>query len=194
MKKTRGEITRTILLGILLAGGIAVAATSPYFVSRVLPKLVKYASYKWKRRKNEKKRFYNIFYELKKKGLIKMQNRSGQVYISLTEEGRKRAGKYQINDLKIKKPRKWDRKWRILIFDISNKHRLKREALRGKIKELGLYPLQKSVWVYPYNFCKEADILKNFLGLNDKEMKVITAFEVEHDEEIKIHFGLSRKK
>lgn len=183
------EIGKIILKGLLIAGGVAIAATSPYFVSRVLPIIFKAAKYELRRRKRIKN-FQRSFYYLKSQGMIKMENRGGQIYISLTKEGKKKAGKHQIDDLQIKKSRKWDKRWRILIFDIPNKHKIKREALRGKIKELGLYQLQESVWVCPYEFLKEMEILRNFFLLKKDEMKVIIADDIEDDEKIKYFFGL----
>jgi len=187
----KGEIVKTILKGFLLTGAITVASTSPYFVSRVLPKLIKHASYRIKNNKRRKKRFYDTFYYLKNKGFIKMNYKGKQIYISLTKEGKKMAGKYQIDDLEIKKPKKWDKKWRVLIFDISDKHKVKREALRGKLKELELYQLQKSVWTCPYNFQKEIEILRNFFGFKNDEMKIITASDIEDDKNIRIFFGIN---
>jgi len=184
------NITKNILKGILIAGGIAIAATDPRFGYKVLPKLIKYISYKLKNKK-DKKKIYDIFYRLRKNDLINFENRHGQIYISLTPEGKKKAGKYQIDDLEIKKPKKWDRKWRILIFDIENKKNIKREALRGKIKELGLFQLQKSVWVHPYDFYEEISLLRQFFGLTKNEMKIITASEIEDDKPIKIQFRLN---
>jgi DNA-binding transcriptional regulator PaaX len=189
MNSNKKEITKKIIKGIFLAGGIAIASTSPTFGVKILPRLVKYISYELKNRKNRKK-FYNTFYRLKKEDLIQFENRSGQIYISLTKEGKKRAGKYQIDDLEIMKPKKWDKKWRILIFDIRNKERMKREALRGKIKELGLYQLQKSVWVYPYDFSKEIKLLRSFFGLSDSEMQFIIASYIENDKKLRRHFNL----
>ncbi len=189
----RHEITNAILKGLFYGGAIAIASTSPFFLPRILPRIIKYARYQKKKRENEKKGFYNAFYKLKNQGLIEMEYRNKQLYISLTEEGRKRCGKFQVDDLKIKKPLRWDKKWRILIFDIKEKNRVKREALRGKIKELGLYPLQKSVWVCPYDFFKEMDTLRRFFGLKDKEMKIITASEIENDAEIRTFFGIKQK-
>lgn len=188
MQNKKREITKIILKGLLLTGGIIVASTSPYFVSKILPKLIRYASYKLKER--EKKKFYDTFYYLKSKGLINFKYRGKQLYISLTKEGRKKAGKYQIDDLEIKKPKKWDKVWRILIFDIEEKHRIKRESLRGKLKELGLFQLQKSVWACPYNFQNEINILRSFLNLSSKEMQVVTALRIEEDSDIKMFFGI----
>jgi len=187
--KNKKEIAKKIIKGVLISGGIAVASTSPVFVSMVLPKIYKYVGYKLKNKKNDKK-FYDTFYRLKKEGMLFFENRGGQLYISLTPEGKKRAGKYQIDDLEIKKPKKWDGKWRILIFDIKNKQKIKRETLRGKIKELGLYQIQKSVWVYPFDFRKEIELLREFFGLKKDDMKMITALEIEDDAKTRKYFNL----
>ncbi|MCX6763129.1 MAG: hypothetical protein NTZ97_00115 [Candidatus Moranbacteria bacterium] len=185
------DLAKLILKGLLITGAVAVASTSPMFVSLALPKVKKYLAYKIKNRKKREKRFYNTFYYLKKNDLINFENHGGQIYISLTKEGKKRAGKYQIDDLEIKKPDKWDGYWRILIFDIKDKEKLKREALRGKIKELGLFQLQKSVWVYPYEFQKEVKLLRSFFGLNQEEMEIITANRIENDKKLRAHFHLA---
>lgn len=185
----KNEIAKVILKGMLVSGGVAVASTNPYFVSRALPKIISAAKYELKR-KNKIKNFKRSFYYLKSRDMVEIEDRCGQIYISLTKEGKKRAGKFQINDLEIPKPKKWDKKWRVLIFDIREKHKLKREALRGKLKELGLYKLQDSVWTCPYSFQKEVKILRNFFQLTQDEMKIITASNIEDDERIKSFFGL----
>jgi hypothetical protein len=192
MQNKTGEISKTILKGILTAGVIVIASTSPYFISRTLPKIIKYACYHWKN-KRQKNKFAKRFSYLKNHGLINIENKRGQIYISLTEEGKKLAGKYQIDDLRIKKSGKWDKKWRILIFDIKNKQKIKREALRGKIKELKLYQLQKSVWIYPYDFRKEMSILRKFFQFTKDEMQIIIADEIENDQKARIFFGLKTR-
>lgn len=183
----KNENAKNILKGIFLGGAILVAASSPYFVSRALPKILEYTKYKIRNKKNRRS-LCSTFCRLRKEGLIKIQNKNGQIYISLTKEGEKRAGKYKINDMKIEVPIRWDGKWRMLIFDIKDKQRIKREALRGKIKQLGLYQLQKSVWAYPYDFKNETDLLRSFFGLTQNEMQFIVANEVENDKELKKYF------
>lgn len=186
----RHELANIILKGLLYGGAITIAATSPSFIPKILPRLIKYAKYKKRKKENERRNFYDAFYRLKKQGLIKMEYQGKQLYISLTQEGKKRCGRFQIDDLKIRKPLRWDKKWRVLIFDIKEKSKIKREALRGKIKQLGLFQLQKSVWVCPYDFFKEMETLRRFFGLKNKEMKIITATEIENDVEIRNFFGI----
>jgi CRISPR/Cas system-associated endoribonuclease Cas2 len=193
MPNTKAKrITKMVINGLYWTGMIIVAANSPYFGTRVLPELVRHARYKLSQKnREERKKFYSVFHRLRNQGFIEMQNRGGQIYIYLTKEGKKKAGKYQIDDLEIKRSKKWDKKWRILIFDIKEKQRIKREALRGKIKELGLYKLQKSIWVCPYDFEKEMKLLRDFFGLTQGEMKLIVASHIEGEEDMKKHFGLA---
>lgn len=190
MENKKGKFVKILLKGILFAGAVIIEGNSPYFFTRSLPRIIKFSKYQLKKKELEKKRFYNAFSYLRRRGLVRMEYTGKQLEISLTEEGKKYVGKYQIDDLEIKKPKKWDKIWRILIFDIGEKNKIKREALRGKIKQLGLFQLQKSVWVCPYNFRKEMYILRNFFGLKNREMKVIIASEIEDEEEIKLFFNI----
>ena len=55
--------------------------------------------------------------------------------------------------------KKWDTYWRIVVFDIPEKHKKAREALRHKLKELGFYKFQKSIFVIPYECKDEIDFI-----------------------------------
>ncbi|PIP26845.1 MAG: hypothetical protein CO140_04755 [Candidatus Moranbacteria bacterium CG_4_9_14_3_um_filter_40_7] len=191
MRNQKGkEISRVILKGLLTAGAIAIAATTPYFVPMIMPKILRYTRYKLKKH-IDKKRFQRSFSYLKNQGMINFEYRGKQLYISLTKEGKQKIKKYNVDDLRIKKPKEWDKKWRILIFDVKEKNKIKREALRGKIKELGLFQLQKSVWIYPYDFKKELDFLRNFFSLTKNEMQIIVATEIENYQEAENFFELN---
>jgi hypothetical protein len=193
-KINKNKSTAQMIMEALIIGGVfIVASTSPSFGKNVLPKLIKWA-YRdqkkyWKNKAYEKK-LYHSFYYLLNAGFVESTYKGNQLHISLTKEGRKKVGKYNIDNLKIKKPKKWDKKWRILVFDILDIHKTKREAIRGKLKEWNLYQLQKSVWVCPYQFQNEVEILRNFFFLNKKEMQIIIASEIEYDTEVRKHFKI----
>lgn len=174
---------RDILDCLLAAGAITVAVTSPYFFTNVLRAMFSDVRYK-------KKSVATAFYRLRKEGCIKIKKHGHQIYISLTDEGRKKAGWMQINHLNIKKPKKWDKVWRIIIFDIANEHRVKREAFRGFIKRFGCYPLQKSVWVHPHDCRDEIELLRNFFGFDDKELRIVEARRISNDRELRNFFHL----
>jgi CRISPR/Cas system-associated endoribonuclease Cas2 len=190
MAINKGEATKNILKFLLTAGLVAVAATNPRFGSLLLKSAMREYNRKKRIKENSSEKFYSAFAYMRKEGLIDVEYKSRQMYFSLTDEGKKRAGRYKINDLKIKKDKKWNGRWYVLIFDIEDKQKIKREALRGKIKELGLYQLQKSVWVCPYDFGKQIKLLRDFFGLTDKEMKIIIANHIENDKVVRSYFGI----
>lgn len=182
-RKPKSEISKDVIKLLLASGTIIIAAQSPYFVRNFLK------SYRpW--RKYPSKKVSDTFSNLRRQGLIETKWRGKQIYISLTKEGRKKAGMFQINDLKVKKPRKWDGKWRIVIFDISELKKGYRESFRGKIKELGFYCLQKSVWVYPFDCRAEIDLLRDFFGLSENELRLIVADKIGNDTRLKSIFKL----
>lgn len=182
-KKPRSEIVKDILYWLLVSGMVIIAAQSPYFVRNLLRNFSRFKKYSIRK-------LSSTFWKLKKKGLIKIQNINHQIYISLTEEGKRIAGWMQIDDLTIKKPKKWDGFWRIVIFDISELKKLHREAFRGKLKELGFYPLQKSVWVHPFDCQAEIELLRDFFGLSEKELRLIVSNNIGDDKELRKIFKL----
>ena len=92
------------------------------------------------------------------------------------------AGWLQVDDLEIKRPKRWDGKWRIVIFDISQLKKFYRELFRGKLKELGFYPLQKSVWIHPFECRDEIEVLREFFGLTQDEVRLVVAENIEKDD------------
>lgn len=175
-KKPKSEIAKDVLGWLSTIGAIYIAASSPYFV-RSLTKEVK----QWKKYKN-RKRLGEIFKRLQKQGCIIVEEKNHQIYISLTEKGKKMAGWLQVDALQIKRPKNWDGKYRIVIFDIVQLKKLYREAFRGKLKELGFYRLQDSVWVIPFDCRDEIGLLRDFFGLTHKEMRLIVAENIGPDE------------
>ena len=177
---------KDILMWLAIGGMIAIAATSPYFVKNLFRVFQN-------KRKYKKQSVSNAFYRLKKQGCINIKERNHQIFISLTPEGKRRAGIFQINDLQIKKPKRWDGKWRIIIFDIEEKGlgRTKRNALRGFLIRLGFYPLQQSVWVLPYYCHDELTLLRAFFGFTTNQVRLLLVETIEDDSLLRKNFTLS---
>lgn len=182
-RKPKSEIVKDILSWLAIGGAVCIAATSPYFVQNFIK------SFKNKNKYNNKK-IHDTFYQLRKNGCIRIERKNHQISIFLTEEGKKKAGRFQIDSLKINKPKKWDGKWRIVIFDIIQLENFKRNAFRGKLEELGFKCMQKSVWVHPYQCQDEIKLLRDFFGLAKKDIRLITAESVEDDAYLKKIFDL----
>jgi len=182
-KKPRSAIVKDIFRWLMIAGAVSIAATSPYFLRNLF-------IYNKRLKRYPNKKISDTFYNLKRQKLIKIQSKNHQIYISLTKEGKNKAGWLQIDNLKIAKPKKWDKKWRVVIFDIAQLKKLHREAFRGKLKELGFYPLQKSVWIHPFDCRDEIELLKDFFGLLEKELRLIIAEDVGNDNKLKEIFKI----
>lgn len=176
--KPKSEIAKDIFHWLLIAGAVSIAATSPYFIQNLLKANTGLIKYK-------KRKIHDTFSSFKKKGFIEVHHSNNQIYISLTKEGRRKAGLFQIDSLKVQRPPKWDGKWRVLIFDISQEKKFYREALRGKLKELGFAPYQKSVWIHAFDCRTEMELLRDFFGLSSNEMCLIIAEKVENDQELR---------
>src|SRR3989344_571401 len=117
------------------------------------------------------KRAIRSLYESK---LVDMRDGAGDaVKMILTENGKKKALEYEIDEMIIKTPKIWDRKWRIIIFDIPEKYKKIREAMRQHLKRLGFYKLQKSVFVLPYECCNEIEFLIEFYNIRSYVRQIV---------------------
>ncbi|MBI2446754.1 MAG: hypothetical protein HYV51_03000 [Parcubacteria group bacterium] len=158
MKRT-GPMSKKIL--ILLIGGASLALTNrPDAYFRVVRKMVK----EWKKinERNLRVAIKNLY---KSKLIDYKENGDGTVKIVLTESGRNRILKYDIDKIEIKKPVRWDKLWRLVVFDIPEDKNLGRKALATKLKELGFYPMQKSVFIHPYECKNEIDFIVEIFNL-----------------------------
>jgi DNA-binding transcriptional regulator PaaX len=105
---------------------------------------------------------------MKKQKLVEIKKETDdKITIQITKNGRKRLLEYNIDDLKIKIPKKWDKKWRIVSFDIPEKQKKAREALRHKLKELDFFPLQKSLFIFPYPCKNEIDFIAGIFQIEN---------------------------
>ena len=64
-------------------------------------------------------------------------------------------------------PRSWDKKWRLIFFDIPHVRKVARNAFRRELQAIGCYQFQKSVWIYP--FPCSAEVLKITSRLDVKQ-------------------------
>lgn len=115
----------------------------------------------WQWRVNDNLKFSQRIHYLKKRKLVKIYQEGKEKYIELTPRGFKRLKKIAIDELRIKPPKKWDKKWRIVIFDIPDNKKAARNILREKLKNLGFIFLQESVFIFPFECKKEIDYICN---------------------------------
>lgn len=160
-KKAKNILNATLAIvalgGVLTIGSMAPGAFGEFtrFVAR--RKKEKYEQYKeiWRR-----------FQSLKKKGNLEfIKEENGYLVYRLSNKGKEKIRKFILDELSIRKPREWDNKWRLVIFDIPERYRKTRMALRMKLKEIGFYQCQKSVWIHPFPCLEEIEFLKDYFNI-----------------------------
>jgi len=126
---------------------------------------------------------------LKRKRLIRQTVRNGRTILTLSEKGRRTILSFDIENMEIGKPKKWDGLWRLVIFDIPESQKKAREALRFHLRKLGFYQLQKSCFVHPFECKKEIDFITEFYQI-PHHINYIVARKVEGEEELRNFYGL----
>ena len=160
------DVLLVLGLGALVVGSV---------IAPGLPKIIFYLK---KQNKSTQRKLENFNHRLfnqelkrlEKIGDVIFAEENGKVIASLTKKGETRINKYDFDDMKISKPAKWDGKWRMVIFDISEDKKVARELLRKKLKELGFYKLQKSVYIHPYPCREEITVLRENYNLDKKQV------------------------
>src|SRR3989344_1787597 len=147
--KRLGTTQRKILL-LLYAGlalGLNRSAKKQQWILKQIPK-------EWgKENRQALERAINSLYT---SNLIhEKNNRDGTTTLILSENGKQRALRFNLEKLEIKKPARWDKKWRVVMFDVPEKIRRLRDSLRLHFRDIGMIELQKSVFVYPYPRSKD---------------------------------------
>lgn len=149
----KGVIQQRILL--LLLGGLALSLSrSPRAQFKILKGMVK----EWKNIPEANiRRAINSLYASKLVGTT--ANQDGTVTLFLTDRGKKTALTYNVNTMKIKRPATWDGKWRVVVSDIPEKKKKARTAFRDHLLRIGFYPLQRSVFVCPFECRNEVEYI-----------------------------------
>ncbi len=156
------SLTRDILL-IAAAGPIILASLFLPNAPQMLKPLIKWHK-NWGKIKRQ--RIYEAVRRLNRKRLIELTQKGDKLYIEITENGKKLIKGFDYENIELLKPKKWDKKWRLVIFDIPEKKTRERRAFSVKLKDLGFYPLQESVFIYPYNCRDEIDFVCSFLSID----------------------------
>ncbi len=172
------------ILRILAAvGGIGLVFAFPGAAAGISSILLGEDSYSsWRTRK--------ILNQLGRQKYIRVKyGKDGKVTVKITQKGRVKALSYQLDTMKIDKPDRWDNRWRIVIFDIPDKFKRVRDIFRTRLVQIGLYKLQESVYVSPYNCFDEVEFLRQLYGVAFT-VRYLLAEKIEDDRLLRQHFDL----
>lgn len=176
MKKyDKGEIAEIVLEILLVAGVIAVAVT--------LPNAVQLFKYFKPKNTFERSKIKRSVFRLEKSGFIERKKDDDELFV-LTQKGKERAMRYELDRMKIMPQKNWDKKWRLVMFDIPEEKKQARRAINFALKKFGCVQYQKSVFVTPFPCKKEIDFVGECFGVREN-IRIIVAHEVEKSELLK---------
>ena len=180
-KKSK-EIAKTILQVIEMT----VLVTSVI----VFPGLAHVAQWLEESTRQSKPRVKKAFYDLQKRKMIKLVEDGQKWKLILTKKGKAQLTQYQLKELKIKRPAKWDGVWRMVMFDIPESSKYTRDFIRRKLTELGFVSIQKSVFIHPFPCREIIEFLRDYYKLSSGELYIFEARLIEGEKNLKRHFKL----
>lgn len=131
--------------------------------------------YGWTPKQYKRHNFNHLVWRSLKAGYIEKIEKKGNIYIRITSQGTKTIKRdFPLFNFQ-KKP--WDGKWRIIMFDIAELDKRKRNYLRRKLKELGFGMLQKSVFITPHDIVKDFSEYIDSIDLNHS-VYILEAFKI----------------
>lgn len=176
MKKYKKEIIKLTASEVLLS---IFDLALPFFEAH---RLYRTSARKYrKEREYERSNFKDKISYLKKHGLITEFVEGKESYFELTPQGIKKAHSVKL-DSAIPTPDAWDGKWRIVIFDIPEKHKDSRDLFRRKLLKWGFIEIQESVYVYPFDCTQEITQLSSLLFVSNNVLIMIS--EIIQGEEV----------
>ncbi len=174
----------TLLVGSILMPGLGIAAGSIYRAKR---------KYDWEQNQKAWKKFNTKLLRrnikrLHEQKIVEFINEDEQEVIKLTKKGKTKYLRFKLEELSFK-GKSWDGKWRLVIYDISKLKRPAQESFRRVLKQINFFPLQKSVYLTPFQCNTEIEYLREYFGLS-KEVLLLEISKLENEKYYKEYFGL----
>jgi len=179
----RGEATKRLLIDLLkTASGLTIMLSKPAG-SLYQPK------YFFTNGSFDRTRCRRILRHAQEYGYITVKKQQNELTVSLNEAGRARAIVYSVEDIHIIEPTIWDKKWRMVLFDIPENIRASRKLFKAKLDEMGFAQIQKSVYVHPFPCHNEIEQIRSLYGL-ESYIRLAVIDKLEGDEALRKRFSL----
>ena len=182
-RRKKENVQKAVLAAVAVAGTLAVGMLAPN-IFLALPGIMGRKQYKLAFQAR------TAAARLAIKGHIRFVEKNGKKRIEITEAGRRAFALEQAKAfLATKRPKRWDKRWRLVMFDIPQYRRRDRDHLREVVRACGFLRLQDSVWVFPYD-CEELVMLLKADMKIGKDVLYAIVETIENDGWIKKHFGI----
>jgi len=175
----------------LLGAGTFLAAS---LIMPGLPMAIKpFLDERRKREENEWKKFNTwrlkqVLKRLHQQKLVDVVERNDMSIVKISEKGKKKLLKFNLEKMQLNH-KKWDGKWRIIIYDIFTSKRQEAELFRRTLKRLKFLKLQRSVYLTPFKCHDEIEYLRQVCNIG-KEVLILTVSGIENETAYREYFGV----
>ncbi len=114
---------------------------------------------------------------------VRVFSEGKEKHVELTPKGLDRILKLSIDNIKISRPKIWDKKWRVVIFDVPEKKHYSRDMLRNRLVNIGFVQIQKSVYVFPFECTNEIAAISTKL-LIENNVTIMLSDIIQGEDEI----------
>lgn len=171
----RNDTTSAVIDGILrclvAAGTISMALIAPNILQALDKPTRKY--FQSLDRRAQERELRRITSYMRRRGLLAEDYEHG---LELTTSGKQRLQRLDFDNLEIVPPKSWDKKWRLVLFDIPETKHVGRKMLTDKLRSLGFQQLQQSVWLHPFPCRSEVETVCEVYQLS----RYVTYIETSH--------------
>lgn len=145
----RNDTTSAVIDGVLRFTVTSGAIAAGLLIPNLLIGLEKPFAVFWKHldKRERERELRRVVSYMKSNQLLRGDYEHG---LQITDKGRQRLEESDFEKLAVKPRKKWDRTWRLVIYDIPEEHKQGRNALTAKLNKLGFYQLQRSAWLHPF--------------------------------------------
>lgn len=179
--RRHGYVRDAVLATVAGAGIVALAAVAPGVLT-VLGKSLHDRRFTYQTK--------TVLSRLASRGHIRFVTRSGKQHVEITDLGRRELMRSAaFAHLTVSRKKRWDKRWRMIMFDIPERRRKDRDRLRHFMLEAGFVQFQQSVWIYPYECEDLVTLLKVEMRLGNSVRYAIIE-KLENDASLKRQFNL----
>ncbi|MBI2096807.1 MAG: hypothetical protein HYT40_01470 [Candidatus Sungbacteria bacterium] len=140
--------------------------------------------------KRKRERIRRSLAALERRGFIDMNKHGNETRVALSRDGKRIALAGNVEKISLPVIKYWDRKWRIILFDIPERLGNARRALSKRLRDMGAWQYQKSVFIYPFPCRDEIDFVTSFFNVREY-VQYIEATSIDDAATLQKHFKLT---
>lgn len=176
------KVMRPLLALLAIGGVVTIAAVAPNVFAAV-------GKIGRRRLFMNEKDFRRCRYYFSRRNLAQFTGVGETTRMRITEKGKRQVFRSAFDQMRLEKKQQWDGIWRIVIFDIPDKHKGEREGFRNQLRRFGMHCMQESVFVAPYPCEREVELLIYAFSLSPY-VRVIRTRELFGDDDLRERFDI----